>query len=102
MLGWQLLRSAAWFPIPVRLAPVLVIIIALCFSWYLSYPLMLAFAAAGGCAVIMRIINADAIEPWIFPRVIRRKNMRAWPPGSGGHPRTPARRSVIGARIPPL
>jgi hypothetical protein len=108
LIGWQILRSAVWFRIPGRLAPVLVLLISYAFTWYFSYPFLLAFAATGGCAVLLKVIDAEGIEPWTFPKVTWKKNTRAWPPGSGGQPksqlRSPriGRRSSIGARIPPL
>lgn len=70
-IGWQIIRSLAWFRIPERLTTFLVLIISFGFTFLSKPSILIAFAATGGCAVLFRFI-ADSIEPWTLPSVRKR------------------------------
>jgi len=94
LIGWQIFRSVVWFRIPGRLAPLIVAAIAFIFCFPFPYPFLSAIAAAGGVAVLIKVIDAEGIEPWKFPEIKIRKRP------DPSHQATRRRGSGIRERVP--
>lgn len=107
-IGYEVFRYFAFFKIPVRLAPLVVIAIAYGFTYLQTPSLLIAFAATGGVAIFNRVVDAHGLAPLRLPhfsisRPRFRRAVRSWPPGSGGQPKhAPRIPSDIGQRVPPL
>jgi hypothetical protein len=71
MSSWEILRYLAWFRIPVRLAPVIVIIISYLWTLEMHRSLLVAFAATAGVVLLHKLSGAEGIEPLEIPDSIR-------------------------------
>jgi hypothetical protein len=101
-IGWQIFKSLVWFQIPPRFAPIIVLIISFAMT-YLSKPsLLVAFAATGGVAGVIRLVDAEGIEPWKMPSFTEIKEAHRLVRSHRRRPQTRTRRTEAGSRIPPL
>jgi hypothetical protein len=101
-IGWQILKSLVWFPIPARLAPILVLLIALAMTFLSKPSLLMAFAATGGVAGVIRLVDAEGIEPWKMPSFTDLKEAHKMVRRAHRKPQGRTRRTEAGSRIPPL
>lgn len=76
-IGWELIRYFTPVDIPVRVAPVIVIIVALLFTLFFHLSVIMAFAAAGGVAIFHRITGATPVEHMTYS--LRKKKKFALP-----------------------
>lgn len=94
-IGWVIVRSFTPVELNARISPLLVIGIAYLMTLLDKPSVLIAFAAAGGVALLNTLTEASGIEPVKIPRVavrIRRSNKR----------RNTSRPSSVGHRIPNL
>jgi hypothetical protein len=61
-IGWEILRYITFITISGRIAPVIVIVLAFCLS-FLPYRELLAISAAGGVALLIKLIDPDSVTP---------------------------------------
>lgn len=76
-IGWELIRYFTPVDIPVRVAPVIVIAVALLFTLAFHFSIVMGFAAAGGVAVFHRVTGANSIDHMSYS--LRRKKKFALP-----------------------
>lgn len=73
MSSWEILRYIVWFSIPVRLAPLIVALIAYLWTFEMQRSLLIAFAATAGVVLLHNLAEAEGIEPLEIPERIRAK-----------------------------
>lgn len=73
MSSWEILRYITWFRIPVRLAPIIVVIISYLWTMEMHRSLLIAFAATAGVVLLHKLAEAEGIEPLEIPDKIRAK-----------------------------
>lgn len=85
-IGWEMVRYFTPVDIPVRLAPVIVIVISMLFTLTFHFSVVMAFAAAGGVAIFHKVTGATAVDhmsySWrrksrfVIPRDVMRTSRR--------------------------
>lgn len=82
MISWEMLRYITPVEIPVRLAPFIIVLTSLAWSYTMTPSLLMAFAATAGVSVVHRITGASGIEPWSVKTLkdwmsykVRRRNL---------------------------
>lgn len=76
-IGWEILRSVTFVQLSARLAPVIVILTAYCLS-FLPARMLLAFASAGGVALLIKFIEPDGMMPLRYSMRFLREARQAW------------------------
>lgn len=59
-IGWQIFRYFSFFPLSVRLAPLIAVAISYAFTWLYHPSILVAFAATGGVAVLNKVTDASS------------------------------------------
>ena len=68
---WHGIKAAAWFYIPARLAPFIVMAVAVCWSLPFAYPVLDGAAATGGTALLNVLSGGEGIPPWKLTPAMR-------------------------------
>jgi hypothetical protein len=76
-IGWEILRYITFITISGRIAPVIVIVLAFCLS-FLPHRELLSVAAAGGVALLIKLIDPDSVMPLRYSLDFFRDFGQAW------------------------